>query len=302
MHVYLYGSRDWFQWRRLRKEPINRERNPQRLRFLQLRLLVPDGGTLRLLLPLHGRAAHRLFSGRTPIHSASHLRDLIHWSEPKAMTYSDTGTATPPITCTPTTRSPIFEPPISTRVWPPFHEGPARRHRRPTGPDARGFARGPRLLRGLFRRGTLNDPARDHPVRPDLPGGPGTAGAGTGELGFPTNYPLRGVVQTGPAEMSFFVSRHYAQPSWHIERLTLRPGWIQLRPGSLRGRRDAHQTPDLLGKPAGDQLRHQRRRSLRVEIQDIEGKPFPGFSLSRVPGDHRGRDRTSGHVGRVART
>ena len=98
-----------------------------------------------------------------------------------------------------------------------------------------------------------------------------------------TNYPLRGVVQTGPREMSLFVSRHYAQPSWHIERLTLRlDGFSSIQAPYEGG--------EILTRPlvfSGNQLEinyaTSAAGSLRVEIQDVGGKPLPGFSLSECP-------------------
>jgi hypothetical protein len=36
------------------------------------------------------------------------------------------------------------------------------------------------------------------------------------------NYPALNVVETGPAEMSFYVNRHYGQPTAHLSRYTLR--------------------------------------------------------------------------------
>ena len=47
-------------------------------------------------------------------------------------------------------------------------------------------------------------------------------GLGPANWGSRSNYALRGVVQTGPAEMSLYVNRHYAQATWHIQRMTLR--------------------------------------------------------------------------------
>ena len=37
-----------------------------------------------------------------------------------------------------------------------------------------------------------------------------------------SNYPALGVVQTGPAEMSFYVQRHYGHEMAHLQRMTLR--------------------------------------------------------------------------------
>ena len=47
-------------------------------------------------------------------------------------------------------------------------------------------------------------------------------GPGDGNWVSRTNYPACGVVQTGPAEMSLFVQRHYGLKTAHLERLTLR--------------------------------------------------------------------------------
>lgn len=45
-----------------------------------------------------------------------------------------------------------------------------------------------------------------------------------------SNYAARGVVPTGPGEMSMYVQRHYGQPTTHIERLVLRSdGFSTLR-------------------------------------------------------------------------
>src|SRR5262249_6053163 len=47
-------------------------------------------------------------------------------------------------------------------------------------------------------------------------------GPGGGNWVSRTNYPACGIVQTGPAEMSLYVQRHYGLKTAHLERLTLR--------------------------------------------------------------------------------
>ena len=98
-----------------------------------------------------------------------------------------------------------------------------------------------------------------------------------------TNYALRGVYQTGPAEMSFYVNRHYAQKSWHIQRQTLRldgfsslsapyeGGEMQTRPFRFSGR---ELRVNYATSAAG---------SLQLEIQDSEGKVIPGFAATDCP-------------------
>ena len=74
--------------------------------------------------------------------------------------------------------------------------------------------------------------------------------------------------------------RHYAQPSWHIERLTLRLDGF----GSVRA---PYQGGEMLTRPlvfSGDSLvinyATSAAGSLRVEVRDMEGRPIPGFSLA----------------------
>ncbi len=281
MHVYLYGSKDWFRWRRLREEPIIATgiRNAfdasnyvfwsqtEGLYVCYFRYMV-DGPTGS------SRAGLRSIQRATS-------RDLIHWSEPKGMTYSDTGTLAPSDHLYNNNTEPYFRAPH-------LYVGLAAR-----------FMRGRRVVTDaqLGRMQVASQGGHDY--YEDCSDGvllttrPGTTrfdrtfqealvrpGPGPENWVSRTNYPLRGVVQTGPAEMSFFVMRHYAQPSWHIERLTLRLDGF----GSVRA---PYQGGEMLTRPlvfSGDSLvinyATSAAGSLRVEVQDMEGRPVPGFSLA----------------------
>ena len=111
-----------------------------------------------------------------------------------------------------------------------------------------------------------------------------------------SNYPAYGIVPTGPAEMSLYISRHNAQQSAHVARYTLRTdGFASVRAG--------YQGGEMLTRPlvfAGGALEinfaTSAAGSIRVEIQDAAGKPMPGFALGRLPGNHRRRDRTRGRL------
>jgi N-acetylneuraminic acid mutarotase len=94
------------------------------------------------------------------------------------------------------------------------------------------------------------------------------------------NYPALGVVPTGPAEMSVYVVRHYGQPSIFIERLALRTDGFASLHGPYSG-------GEALTKP----IRHSGRElevnfatsaagSLRVELQEPDRQPVPGFALA----------------------
>lgn len=94
-----------------------------------------------------------------------------------------------------------------------------------------------------------------------------------------SNYPARGIVPTGDAEMSIYVQRNYGQPTHYLQRLTLRTdGFASVHAG--------YQPGELLTRPlvfAGNRLTLNMASSaaggIRVELQDAAGKPLPGFAL-----------------------
>lgn len=95
-----------------------------------------------------------------------------------------------------------------------------------------------------------------------------------------TNYPALNLIQTGPAEMSFFVQKGYGQPGHHLARYTLRlDGIASLHAGFDGG--------EMVTKPfrfAGSALEinyaTSAAGSLRFELQDENGQPLPGFALA----------------------
>ncbi|HSB16549.1 MAG TPA: hypothetical protein VLE22_19005 [Bryobacteraceae bacterium] len=95
-----------------------------------------------------------------------------------------------------------------------------------------------------------------------------------------TNYPALNVVQTGPAEMSFYVNRNYGQPTAHVGRYALRlDGFASVNAGYAGG----EMLTKLLrfrGRTLEINYATSAAGSVRIEIQDGEGKPVPGFSLA----------------------
>lgn len=102
---------------------------------------------------------------------------------------------------------------------------------------------------------------------------------GAGHWSARCNYPVDGVVQTGPEEMSLYVCEHYAQPGNQVRRYSLRlDGFASVRA--------PHSGGELITKPvvfSGAQLElnyaTSAAGSLRVEIRDGDGKPIPGYTL-----------------------
>lgn len=123
-----------------------------------------------------------------------------------------------------------------------------------------------------------------------------------------TNYPALNLVQTGPAEMSLYVDRNYAQSTAHLRRYALRlDGFASLHAGFGGG--------EMVTKPlrfTGDALELNYATSaagvVRVEIQDMEGRPLPGFALadsSEIIGDEIRRTaswKSGADLGKLAGT
>lgn len=108
------------------------------------------------------------------------------------------------------------------------------------------------------------------------------------------NYPVDGVVQTGPDEMSLYVDEHYAQPRNQVRRYSLRlDGFVSVRA--------PHSGGELVTKPLifmGGELElnyaTSAAGSMRVEIRDAGNRPLPGYTL-REAVDMFG-NRLAGHA------
>lgn len=119
------------------------------------------------------------------------------------------------------------------------------------------------------------------------------------------NYAVRGVFEVGQ-ELWFYVQHHVGYSSNHLRRYTIRPdGFVSVRAGASGG--------FLLTKPlvfTGRELRINFSGSaaggLRVELQDAQGQPIPGFTLDDCPEiigdrlDHPVRWRTGGDLQKLA--
>ena len=96
-------------------------------------------------------------------------------------------------------------------------------------------------------------------------------------------YIMRGLLRTGPAELSLYMTEHWRMPTSCIRRLTMRLDGFASVQAPYRG--GQFTTKPLIF--SGDQLRLNMSTSaagsIRVEVQDENGKPFPGLSLADSP-------------------
>jgi len=90
----------------------------------------------------------------------------------------------------------------------------------------------------------------------------------------------RGIVRTGPAEMSVYVGQDYGQPTAHLERFVLRlDGFASVHASATSG--------EMVTKPlivGGSKLiinaATSAAGSIRIELQETDGEPIPGYSLA----------------------
>lgn len=112
------------------------------------------------------------------------------------------------------------------------------------------------------------------------------------------NYPALGILPTGEHEMSIWVQRHYGQKTAHIERHTWRTDGITAWHAGATAGTLLTRSMVLAGMsvpPGSDGVKRTpapRARALllnvatsaggsvRVEIQDVDGTPIPGFTLA----------------------
>jgi hypothetical protein len=94
------------------------------------------------------------------------------------------------------------------------------------------------------------------------------------------NYPALNTVQTRPDELSFYVNRHYGQPTAHLQRFTLRTdGFASLEANAQGG--------EWLSKPltfTGTKLElnfaTSAAGSIKVELQNPDQSPIEGYTLN----------------------
>jgi len=105
-------------------------------------------------------------------------------------------------------------------------------------------------------------------------------GYGAGNWTSRTNYCGSGIVPTSESEMSFYVQRHYGQPTHFLQRMVLRiDGFVSVNAPYAGG--------EMVTKPLWSGLTKlavnfatSAAGGIKVEIQDEAGNPVPGFTLA----------------------
>lgn len=95
-----------------------------------------------------------------------------------------------------------------------------------------------------------------------------------------SNFPMWGIVETGPAEISFFVNRDYSQPTWHLRRYTLRTDGFASVHAPYSGGELITKLFRFDGRELELNVATSAAGGVRVEIQDQFGRPIDGYTLA----------------------
>jgi hypothetical protein len=264
--LFAYVSPDGIHWEKLREEPIFNDDG-----WVFDSQNVPFWSESEQQYVLYYRKA----PDRVRAIARTTSPDFLHWSDPVMMTYSDTGTRKPSHHLYTNQTQPYFRAPriyvaTAARFLPGRQVITAEQAEKvdvhpkyfKDTSDAvfmtsRGGHRYDRTFLGAF-------------VRP---------GIGLENWVSRTNYPALNVVQTGPTEMSLYTNQNYGQPTAHLHRYSLRlDGFASVR-APYEGGELVTRSLTFEGSRLNFNFATSAAGSLRVEIQDADGSPYPGFAL-----------------------
>ena len=95
--------------------------------------------------------------------------------------------------------------------------------------------------------------------------------------------PAWGLHQTSPTEMSLYYSRHYRVSTAHMVRGVFRLDGIASAQADYEGGEVLTKPLKFTGKQLVLNFSTSAAGSVRVEVQDLEGRPLPGYSLDESP-------------------
>ncbi|MBQ1455298.1 MAG: hypothetical protein IIZ25_05565 [Thermoguttaceae bacterium] len=98
-----------------------------------------------------------------------------------------------------------------------------------------------------------------------------------------TNYPVCGIVQTGPDEMSLYVERFYNQPRVRIHRYSWKLDRIASVSAPYAGGEFRTKPLIFTGEDLFINANTSAAGTIQVEILDKTGQPIPGYELDKSP-------------------
>ena len=98
-----------------------------------------------------------------------------------------------------------------------------------------------------------------------------------------SNYPVRGIVQTGPDEMSVYIERFNAQPRKRIHRYTWKLDRIASVSAPYKGGEFRTKPLIFCGEDMFINANTSAAGTIQIEILDKDGQPIPGYELDKSP-------------------
>ena len=286
--LFIWVSADGFRWRKLRKEPVFSTTLPNGL-DANTSIFWSESEERYLCYFRHsvmGSSAGPDIIGGIRAVARTTSKDLLHWTEPELMTFGDAGTKPPENLYTHVTQSYFRAPHIYVAMPARFMPG----RRVVTDAQLETLEIGTHVQGGVTHRyhNDCSDGAfmtsrggshfdrtfMEVFVRP---------GIGPENWTSRTNYPLQGIVPTGPSEMSIYVTRHYPHKSWHVQRCTLRTDGFASVNAPYAGGEMITKPCTFSGKALEINFSTSAAGGIRVEIQDGDGGAIRGFALADCP-------------------
>lgn len=200
--------------------------------------------------------------------------DFLNWSEPAEMSFGDT----PPEHLYTSQTQPYFRAP-QLYVALPMRFMPGRKvltdaQAKSLGVDSGYASDCAEAVLMTSRGGTrYTRTFMEAFIRPGLDPGNWASRAGLTALG---------VVPTGPSEMSLYKQAHYAQPTCHLLRYKLRTDGFTSVHAPYRGGEFLTRSFTFTGKELVLNFSTGATGSVRVELQNEEGKRFPGYAMAEA--------------------
>ncbi len=291
--LYALASADGVRWSKVRPEPVIQYKDPGK----------PDPESTEISLgpfafdsqnvPFWSESEKKylvyariwVFSPGTPDGRTKRARhrtigraesdDFVNWTALKPMIYSDTGTAVPSCDLYVNQTHPYFR---ATHLYLSTAARFLPGRRVLSDEEAHAIGVHPKYFRDTSDSVLMSSRGGYVYDRTFL-GAFSRPGIGSGNWVSRSNYPARNIVQTGENEMSVYIQKEYAQRTAHMNRYSLRLDGLGSVSAGFEG-------GEMLTKPLrfeGSRLRVNFATSaaggVRIEIQDEQGQPIPGYGL-----------------------
>ena len=252
--MLLSVSADGLNWKRWKDEPLMRTTLPNA--FDSINVMFWSEAEEQYVFYL------RYMSQNIRTFARSTSKDLLTWTEPEPVSFGDnpmehlyTNAATP-----------YFRAPHITLAFPKRYVPLRKKH---------SDEKIPGISETVFmssRDGVNWTPSREAFIRP---------GRDDRNWIHRSTSTSVGILPTGEDELSLYVARHYTAPSVHLERFVLRTDGFSSISAKATGGEFVTKPLRISGEDLMINYATSAAGSIRVEVQDLNGYPLPGFELER---------------------